>query len=63
MGACDERACRLELGHRGEHLIRRCEREECTNATRNAEEHYCTRHESRATYELYEARTTTRRPA
>ena len=53
-GGCPEQACRLAFGHRGEHLIRRCERDGCTNRTRNAEEHFCTRHESRATYEMYE---------
>lgn len=53
-GACDERACRLPYGHRGDHLIRQCEREGCPNRTRNAEEHFCVRHESRSTYECYQ---------
>lgn len=53
-GGCDQRACLREHGHRGDHIIRRCERRGCVNPTRNAEEHYCVLHESRSTYELYE---------
>ena len=54
-GACDERSCLREHGHRGKHVIRTCERDGCDRRTRNAEEHFCLVHESRTTYELYEA--------
>lgn len=54
-GACDERACQRPFGHRGPHLIRRCEMYFCDTRTRNAEERYCVRHESRETYERYVA--------
>lgn len=53
-GGCDERSCLLAYGHRGDCHIRRCERKGCVNRTRNAEEHFCTLHESRSTYEMYE---------
>lgn len=54
-GACEYRSCRRPFGHRGDHLLRRCDHHGCTARTRNAEERYCVRHESRETYERYEA--------
>jgi len=55
-GPCDRtKACQRSYGHKGDCVQRQCEREGCTNPTRNAEEHFCVRHESRSTYELYEA--------
>jgi hypothetical protein len=42
------------FGHKGQHIIRVCERDGCEMPARNCEEHFCVRHESRSTYELYE---------
>jgi hypothetical protein len=54
-GPCETRACQRPFGHKGDHALRICERDGCDHPTRNAEEHFCKRHESRSTYELYEA--------
>ena len=51
---CDRsRSCIRLHGHDGDCVQKPCARQGCSNPTRNVDETYCVRHESRATYERY----------